>query len=168
MHLIWPIRQHIRLIHERRSLGPACTRDLRHARCMRTPSDGYSEQWGRERQGPSDRGPSGRGPSDQLPQQRRVRAAWSMHCDPMPHPSARVNARHPSPGARRMCACPAPPLCRCSMRKREIDRRCRSGYRTSSRMRTEEAVDSTAMDAKAAAAKDTTAAREVMVHTTER
>ena len=29
-------------------------------------------------------------------------------------------------------------------------------------------MDSTVMDAKAAAAKDTTAAREVMVHTTER
>ena len=62
-----------------------------------------------------------------------------------------------------MRARPAPPPCRRSKRKKGIDsRRCRSGWTgragaRTTRTRTEEAVDSTAMDGKTAATADTAA-----------
>ena len=81
-----------------------------------------------------------------------VHAAGRAHATLRPPASAHTNARAPA----------ALPICRRSRRKRAIDKRWRSGWTRRARggrgRRTKEAVDTTAMNAKAAAAKDTPAA----------
>ena len=165
MHLIWPIRQHIRLIHERRSRDPACTRNPRHGRCTLTGGAAGVQVTGDP------------GAARATAAHATVAHATAVHataahatarpcgCGPCSRPCARTTRappRRPTRARARMRAGPAPPLCRLSddgsggatsEDEGQDDREADEGDED----RTARAVDSMAMDAKAAAAADTTA-----------
>ena len=99
MHLIWPIRQHIRLINEYRSRNPACTRDPRHASTLHdiTRRGGESERQVRVTGDQAAQGTERQGTERQGTERQQLHN--SVQHNPMARPGAGANTHPPSPAA---------------------------------------------------------------------